>query len=426
MRKIHNIKLKAGALQYTIFIAVVIALLVLAFISLTYTQQHFRLKTSNFLQVIRNTNLAVNYSSAAQIPFNEIVTVQLSDQLNDNTIILKKHWGIFDVVSTTSTIGKETFTNNALLGGFFKDRPSLYVQENNQPLVLVGNTRIEGKTLLSKQGVKRGTIAGNSYTGSQLIYGVIGFSKANLPVLKNKQYLKQFSAGEIQFENTVPLEIQENDVILNSFSKPTQLFYSNGSIDLREVELTGNIIIQSSSVIKVFPSAKLTDVILIAPKIEILDNVMGNFQGFATKEISVGKNCKLKYPTTLIVYEKKTNVVLNQSNPNENLYQIRIQSGSEIKGIVGFLSDDEVNNYKPQIIIEENTYITGEVYCSQNIELKGTVEGSVFTKGFVANQFGSIYQNHIYSGKILSTNFPKEYCGLIIEESTKKVAKWLY
>lgn len=426
MIKITNIKLKAGALQYTIFIAVVIALLVLAFISLTYTQQHFRLKASNFLRVIHNTNLAVNYASTAQIPFNEIVTVQLSDQLNDNTSILKKRWGIFDIINTQSSIKNEIFTKHALLGGFIQDRPSLYVQENNQPLVLVGDTKIEGKALLPKQGVKRGTIAGNSYSGSRLIYGVIGISRTNLPVLKNKEYLKQLSAGEIQFENTIPLEIQENVAMLNSFNQPTQLFYSNSSIDLREVELTGNIVIQSSSVINVYPSAKLTDLILIAPKIKILDNVIGNFQGFATKEINVGKNCKLKYPTALIVYEKKTNSVLNQPNPNENLYQIQVLSDSEIKGIVGFLSDDEVNNYKPQIIIEENAFIAGEVYCNQNIELKGTIEGSVFTKGFIANQFGSIYQNHIYNGKILYTNFPKEYCGLTIENSTKKVAKWLY
>ena len=136
MIKRANIKLKAGALQYTIFIAIVIALLVFAFISLTYTQQHFRLKTSNFLQVIHNTNLAINYTSTAQIPYNEIVTIKLSDQLNDNTTILKKHWGIFDIVNTQSSIKNEIYAKYALLGGFLQDRASLYVQENNQPLVL--------------------------------------------------------------------------------------------------------------------------------------------------------------------------------------------------------------------------------------------------------------------------------------------------
>lgn len=426
MKRAFNIKLTAGALQYTIFIAVVIALLVFAFISLTYTQQHFKAKTSNFLQTVHNTNLAVNYASNMQLPYNEIVEIQLSDGTNDNTIIKKQHWGIFDLITTTSTIKKETFTKNALLGGFLQDRSSLYLQDNNQPLVLVGNTRIEGKTFLPKQGAKRGTIAGNSYTGSQLIYGSINLSKNNLPQLKNREYLKQLAQGSIQFANMIPLELSENVILLNSFNNPTQLFYSNASIDLRLIKLTGNIIIQSNSSIKVHPSAKLTDVLLIAPKIKILDKVTGNFQAFASKKISVGKNCKLKYPTSLILYEKKKNSISNQNNSNKDWNHIQIESGSEIKGIVGFISDNVINNFKPQILLEENSYVIGEVFCNQNFELKGIVTGSVFTKRFIANQFGSIYQNHIYNGRILSVNFPKQYAGLAIKKSKINIAKWLY
>lgn len=424
--KFFNLKLKAGALQYTIFIAVVIALLVFAFISLTYTQQHFKAKTSTFLQTVRNTNLAVKYASNTQLSYNEIVEIQLSDDANSNTSIKKQHWGVFDLITTTSTIKKETFTKNTLLGGFLQKRPSLYLQDNNQPLVLVGDTRIEGNTLLPKQGAKRGTIAGNSYTGSQLIYGSTGLSKTNLPKLKNREYIKQLVQGSIQFANTIPLELSEDVTLLNSFNNSTQLLYSNTSIDLRLVKLTGNIIIQSNIAIKVYPSAQLTDVLLIAPTIEILDAVKGNFQAFASKKISVGKNCQLEYPTSLILYEKKTVMVSNQNNSTKDWNHIKIETGSVVKGIIGFLSDNEVNNYKPQIIIEENTSINGELYCNQNIELKGKITGSVFTKGFIANQFGSIYQNHIYNGKILSNGFPNQYCGLTIENSTKNVAKWLY
>ena len=114
------------------------------------------------------------------------------------------------------------------------------------------------------------------------------------------------------------------------------------------------------------------------------------------------------------------------TNNRQDFNHIEIQSNTEIRGVIGFLSDNEKNNYKPQIIIDENTVIAGEVYCNQNIELKGMVKGSVFTKGFIANEYGSVYQNHIYNGNIISTNFPKEYGGLTIENSTKSVAKWLY
>ena len=422
----YKIKLKAGALQYTIFIAIVIALLVFAFISLSYTQQRFKLKASNFVQVIHNTNLAINYASTKQMPYNEVVEIKLQEEINENTTIENKQWGIFDLVIATSTIKNETFTKNAILGGALIDRPALYLQDNNQPLVVVGNTRIEGNTYLPKQAIKRGTIAGNSYGGSQLIYGGIDLSKQTLPQLKNRESLKQLSQGFFRFENAVPLALQEDIAILNSFNKPTQLYSSASAIDLQFVTLTGNIVIQSNTVIRVHPTAILKDVLLIAPKIEIYNNVTGNFQAFATKEISIGKNCILHYPSTLIVYEEKElNTSLN-TNSRLDFNHIDIQSNTKVRGVIGFLSDNEKNNYKPQIIIDENTVIVGEVYCSQNIELKGTVKGSVFTKGFIANEYGSVYQNHIYNGNIISADFPKEFGGLNIENSTKSVSKWLY
>jgi len=91
-----------------------------------------------------------------------------------------------------------------------------------------------------------------------------------------------------------------------------------------------------------------------------------------------------------------------------------------------FLEHPKPNNYKPQIVIEENVTIIGEVYCEQNLEFKGNVLGTVFTNNFVAQQSGSIYQNHIYNAKILIDELPQEYIGLPLENSKKRVLKWLY
>ncbi len=429
MQKTKSIykKLKAGALQYTIFIAVVIALLIFAFISLTFTQQHFKAKASNYLQTIHHANLGVHHTLTEQIVYDKPVEVQLSEQSEATTTIEKKHWGIFDRLTTTASIKKETFIKNSLLGGFLTMRPALYLQNNNQPLVVVGDTRIEGKVFLPKQGAKRGTIAGNSYAGSQLIYGSTEISRTALPQVKNRKYIKQLTQGNLSSESAASLELVEHVTLINSFTNPTQLFYSSTAIDLRLVKLTGNISIRSSSKIRVYASAELTDVLLIAPKIEILDKVEGNFQAFATKNITLGKNCKLNYPSALVLYEKDKKVISNQpNNQDKEIDQIMIDSGSEIRGIVAYLSDNKMNTFKPQIVLEDDTYITGEVFCNQNIELKGTVKGSVYTKQFIANQFGSIYQNHIYNGKILSKNFPKQYCGLAFEKNSTKVVKWLY
>ena len=198
------------------------------------------------------------------------------------------------------------------------------------------------------------------------------------------------------------------------------------SLDLKGIKLIGNIIVHSGAKIRIYPSANLTDVILIAPEIEILNNVEGTFQAFATDKIVMGKNCRLKYPSALVVYEKnKRSDSVNMAN-NEQIEQIEIHSDSEVRGIVCFLSNNEQNNYKAQVFIDKNASVLGEVYCDKNVELKGDVIGSIFTNGFIANEYGSVYQNHIYNGRILSSNFPLEYCGMRIENSTNSIVKWVY
>ena len=421
--KFYKTKLQAGALQYTIFISVVIALLVFAFISLTHVQKKLSIKACFFQEVISSVNQSFDYLAHHNIPYHEQTEMVLSTEENVATVVHKSHWGIFDIATVTSKKRKETFTKTALLGGYQQQKTGLYLQNINQPLVLVGNTRIEGKTYLPEQGVKRGTIAGHSYMGTKLIYGSIANSNEKLPKIENEIYIKMVRDKILLEENNIFIEFQENTRLINSFEKPTNIIRSNDIIELRFVELTGNIIIHSAIKIKVYPSAKLKDVILIAPQIEIVEKVNGNFQGFATKKLTVGSNCKLTYPTALVLTEKEKRTTQNN---NEEVNQINIDKNTEIKGIIAFITKDNLENYKPQIVLEENTLITGEVYCNQNIELKGTVKGSVYTKGFIANQFGSVYKNHIYNGKILSNDLPLQYCGLSLKNAQQKVAKWLY
>ena len=421
---IFHTKIKAGALQYTIFISVVIALLIFAFISLSFVHQKQRIKTTYFQEVINTTNQSFEYLNHHKIPYKQQTPLPSFNPTKTSTTTYKTHWGIFDKITITTNKKKESFTKTALLAGSPLQRTALYIEDQNQPLVLVGNTHIEGTTYLPKQGVKRGTIAGHSYTGSQLIYGNIATSTNKLPQLQNSEYLRTFIKNPpINYKNN-HTELQENTKQVYPFSKPTQLINSQNTIDLRFTTLIGNIIIHSDKKIVVHATATLKDVILIAPEIKIAEKTIGNFQALATQQITVGKNCKLSYPTALILLEKQTpQSELPIHNP-EN-HQIYIDKNNQIKGVIAYITKNTTNNYTPQIIIEENTTITGEVYCNQNLEHKGIVKGSIYTKAFVANQFGSVYKNHLYNSKILGNDLPSQYAGLSFKETPQKIVKWL-
>ena len=86
----------------------------------------------------------------------------------------------------------------------------------------------------------------------------------------------------------------------------------------------------------------------------------------------------------------------------------------------------KTNNYKAQVYISDNATVIGEVYCNQNLELLGTVRGTVFAHNFEVHRGGSVYQNHIYNGKILISELPEAYVGIMFNDSHKAVAKWLY
>lgn len=412
-------KLNGGALQYVIFVSVIIALLLTAFILLNNLQQEFKLRLNISKQLISLSNESINYVSNNVLEYDTKTSLNLSEKESFTSEVVLKHWGVYDVLWVKNSFKNEQREKIVMLGGYKKSSPALYLIDNKKPLVVVGTTKIQGKVFLPERGVKSGYISGKSYYNSQLIYGDILQSTSTLPALKNKQLLKQLSAGKnIPLFSTFGLSQKMNKFV--SFENTSEIYKSHSSINLIDVQLTGNIYICSDTLIKVSNSAKLKDVILIAPSIEIGNGVTGSFQAFASDQIVIGNNCKLGYPSVLLLYEN------NMYKNGDIISKITISENTKLQGAVVYLSDETKNSYYAQINIEENVVVDGELYCDKNLDLKGLVNGSVYTNGFVAKQFGSVYQNHIYNGTINLYGLPKEYSGLQMSTTNKNVVKWLY
>lgn len=425
------LKIKAGALQVTLFIIVVVSLILMAFFLLVHNQKRFMTQSQFIQETTKLANLGIIYAKHNSIGNkNDTLSIHLKAENYKSLKIYRDFWGVFEKVTSVSKIKNKHFQKTALIGSkqIEPKRLALYVEDNNKPLVLVGNTKIQGDAYIPQQGVKSGTIAGQSFYGSQLINGLQRVSN-KLPevdpqITINLRKLEDVyrKANENQF-----LSIEYGKQYSNSFSKPLQIIYSNSVLDLRDIKLIGHILIQSKSKIIVQSSVQLTDVILLAPKIEIQDEVKGNFQAIASKNIDVGKSIRLHYPSALIVNEKpevQAEKIDNTQTKEENT--ISIDGNSMIKGLVMYLGQNKPNNYKPQIEVSKKATIYGELYCNQNIELKGTIYGTVYTNNFIANEFGSVYQNHIYNATINIVELPEQYVGLSFANSKKEVIKWLY
>jgi hypothetical protein len=424
-------KIKAGALQFVLFVGAIIAVLLMSFLLLTYTHQHFEKKTDVLIEVLRSAG----YGMAASLNDDFLLGVDHAiNRVSDIPITItvkREFWGVLEKRTVQTSHNNTTASKTALIGGKDADElPALYVNDHQRPVILAGNTKITGTAFLPEQGLKMGNISGNSYNRSQLLYGKSMKSNSVLPALSrelvdqvnrlaNKNYVPK---GELL--NRLPAE-----GIQNSFTTET-LVYKDRVVNLKNIVLTGNIIIVADYKIIVEPSARLNDILLIAPEIVIQNSVNGAFQAIATESIQVGENCNLEYPTALVVHKKYADVVVektgqSQFNQTSNIY---LDANTKVSGMVMVLDESESRPYIPELKIETNTIINGEVYCTKNVELKGMVNGMVSTDGFIALENGSVYQNHIYHGTINSENLSNTYTGILLasRERNKKVMKWLY
>ena len=412
-----RLKIKAGALQLTLFISVVIALLLGAFILYVQLQDRIEKQHSFVKEAINNAQKGIEYGLKNKLTINDSMFLLEDD---GRSIKLKSsHWGMFEKITSQAIIKNFQFNKVAFIGTQKDSDKNLALQlaDFNKPLVLVGRTNIQGNVLLPKQGVKAGYIAGIPFYGSHLIDGKTSVIH-QLPKFSSekKKYLKNiFSKPNTDSDF---INLNKKHAWKNSFLDKTKVIYSNSAIHLEGVDLKGNIIIQSATKITVFDSSNLTDILLVAPTIEIKDRVVGTFQAIASEELFVDEGVKLEYPSSLILVE---------SNKEDSKPFMEISKGTVIKGMLVYLGKDQIHNNKTQLFLNKSAEIVGEVYCDKNIDLQGSIYGSVYAANFIARQSGSIYQNHIYNGTVLIDKLPNEYVGMsFVTSSNKSVLKWMY
>ena len=420
----RDVKIRAGALQFVLFIGAVIAILLLTFVLLSHSHSLFGKQTERLVQTVKSADSGLSLALKRALPLGDTVPLQLGMAEEITVKGVREYWGVYEKFTVTASTAAHDFSKTALVGhGITEDFPALYLQDNERPMIIVGNAKITGDAFLPKQGIRTGNISGNSYYHSNLIYGRQRQSRKQLPALNTEvqSYLRNVGQPAYGGKTEDANVLSQGIVLQRSFKEPT-LFIYGSTIELSNLRLTGNIVVNASQKIIVDPSSVLEDVILSAPEIQIKNRVKGRFQAVAKQHISVGEYCELAYPSALVV---------TADRPGEQTAQrplIHLKPNSNIRGALVALGSFEEQRFYPQMKIEEKATVVGEVYCEQNLELKGTIAGRVNTAAFMALENGSIYQNHLYQGSIDRTLLPQQYAGLPFEDNApiKTISKWLY
>ena len=404
-------KTKASVLQFALLVAVIVAFLLLSFITLTHTKQLFKTQSEFLLQTISESSNGILFTLEKDY---------LSDSTsqNDTLNIEESFWGGYQKVVSSASRANFVIKSIALTGvKTSNSKKALYLEDNINPLVVVGDTRIEGLVFIPQNGVKAGSIAGKYYTGDQVIYGPIQYSGSELPKLSSgfRSHIEGLLSGALLYEFQREKADKE---VKNSFKNPPRVIETNGRFVIQG-SATGNLFFKSNSEIIISNSALLKDVTIIAPKVRIEKGFKGRVNIVASDSIIVEQQVNLEYPSSLVLLEKKHQE--SDAKPS-----ILIAKESRINGVVIYLKENEPEKPDTNIYLEDTAVIHGEVYCQGFFELQGTVEGTVYTHKFLTNAPGGRYINHIFGGKILAHKKEENFCGIPLALASKGIVQWLY
>ena len=407
-------KISSSALQVALLISVVVAILLSSVILLSFVHRNLETQREKLdLNIDLVNQKIIEFSSNSA---NENAVRSLENNIRST----RSFWGSFSLVRVEAGTGNSAFTKAALLDDRFVDNTGLYLEDNGMPLVLVGSAKLKGDTYTPENMIKPGSIAGNYYNNSQLVFGARFYSENKLPEVdvKLRSYLKR----ALYSENFEEAQFSSFNNSNNSFLKDTKVIFNRASIEINE-DLTGNVIVKSEKRIKVNRSAKLDQVILIAPEIIVENGVKGILHSIANK-VEIKENVNLYYPSSISVLARDgNNRITDNSEGSDNLI---IGKNSTVEGHIIYLNDREEIQPTRSILIKEGAVIDGFIYNEGGIDHRGLVRGNLYTKYMISKRRGSLYINHLYNGKVINvkgtgSSYDKNSVGV-----KKTIARWLY
>jgi len=403
--------LKGGSLQYVVVLGILLASLCFSFLILMDSRELSNQNKWLFQNVKRENKEQIIAALMG-------TTTKLGATI-ENTI-RSSYFGLLEIYSQRRELKGKIVEDFAYVGHHDPSEVSLYLKNTSSfPLYVVGNSSIMGDIMIPASGLKIGTLGSKGFTGKLNVYNQ-KVSQEKLPKIKPELRRQLDKLLNKDVVDKIPFfHFTKGDQIERSFGDPTLILNISNLSVLENITLIGNIEIHSDQPIYISNSAKLYDVVLSAPSIEIESFTKGQFQAVASKKIKVGKNCFFNYPSVFWVHD---------NTEKSDSVSFVLEQGTVFKGIMGLtVKNPKSDYYLPSLVFHSNTNITGQVYSELPVALHGNLFGSLFTEKIVSTYQNKLYINHMIDGNILGKLRPTEFAGILFEESRPNViVKWLY
>ncbi len=401
--------MKAGALYLALFVCFLLLILIgTLLVSGTYQQQYFG-------AIQKKTDLRQNLESSLSYflsngDFEEGKKLNLFGGSDDTVMISTQRWGAFKVLKIQAFSGKYIQGKNFLVGAaqHISKNFALVKQGSVNRLVLCGSTVLKGSVNVQLNYISETKFEGKSAS----ILKEIDYRKS-IEIKLSSEFAECTQRQNVPSPDVLVnhfVDFEDEKFIGNSFSNQSLVIFDERDIDLAGKTIEGNIIIQSNSQIILSNTTNLDGVLLYAPVIRVKDNFIGSCQLFGEKQIYIGKNCKLNYPSIACI--------VNVNNVDDVLMEVN--EGSCVEGaliVSGKKMSSSQHNHEQ---IRNKGKVTGIIHCDGKIRHSGVLEGTLIYSDFFYSNATGTYVNYLFDAiiddEILNDNYSEP---LIYENQLK-------
>lgn len=379
-------RLKASALFYAVTMSLLAATLVGAMIWMA----HFRSQRAEHW--LLRERLAANARSGAyaallqqQYPLGEEL-FDLFGQAADSVVLERIPYGALDLVWSTARMRGAEARMWSLAGGAMPEDGVLWLARKWGPLHLCGDARITGTVHIAGGDVRRGHIEGRPFTGERLVDGRIVDHKDALPALRDglEETLRILGSGRTALPESPWTPGSE------AACCRVAVLDLHDSFDPIPRGLIGPLVLRCPDTLFIPADTGLRDVLVLAPYIIIAPDARLSGQFIAPLGIEVGRGAQLAFPSLLAVVRDE---LLSESPC------IAVGDSAVIRGAIVAI-DHSIRGRRDLVRIAPEAMVDGEVYATGDVELRGTVRGSVMAAGLSLRTPASSYQGYLLDGVI--------------------------
>lgn len=315
-------------------------------------------------------------------------------------------WGLFhlitgqvDTLKRTCLVGEKVFPIRT---------HSLWVKDQHSPISLVGQASLKGRLFLPQAGLRTAFLADRGFEGDQLFEGTKGLS-GQVAKGFTMDYLDRVAPilEHIQALPTNGEKLLLTDMVLDqSWEGKSYELIAQGSLVLGDVHLRGAVQVMVRDTLWVSSSADLDHTLLIARHIVFGEGFEGRVQALALASIDVGTDCRLRYPSGLLLAPF--------SRQGSQLY---IKDQSLVEGYV-LATRTAFRSSLPQradlVQVAQAAAVWGTVDTDLPLDLRGQVMGSVNATELVVALPSQRYKHALLDGRLDASSLSQQFAGPMI------------